>query len=343
MIENEQAASQAPALPVNFTEYKKARAEGKPVTEVAPATESAADSEPAEKPAESADSGAATEKPIQDGQHPKRDRSAAGRAQELITAGRIEEAQKILDAAAKKDRDRADQLERELQEARTRKPEQAAAPAAETPKEPGTKSEQKALKAFLEEYFPANPQASYEDGLEAYYADKFNPEKIMGEFEKRMEEKRAKEAAEADAKKRQEAQQSAFNRGREKYDDFDEVLNRGKEATKDVPANPGVGAAIQESELVDDLVYHFSANPEEFRRVSALPPNAAYRAVIALEHQLSSSASAPALPTPGKPKIPPSAAPAPVAPLGGGSAGSNGRPKPSEAKSFADYKRARQG
>jgi len=322
-----------------MADYKKARAEGKDVTVAAPAAEIPAESEPA-KPAESADTGAATEKPIQDGQqHPKRDKTAAGRAKELIAEGRTEEAQSILDGAAKRDRERAERAEQELRELRGRTPEPAKP--AETPKAEAPKGEAKALKAFLADHFKENPEASYEDGLEAFYADKFSEDRILQSVEKRLDEKRQKETAEADAKKQTQAQQERMAKAREKYQDYDDVIASGRAATADVPANAGVSAAFNESEVVGDLAYHFSANPEEFRRISELPPQAAYRAVIALELKLSTpEGNAPV--TPERPKLPPSAAPAPPAATGGGFSGSSAKTV-DKARDFSEYKKLRQG
>ena len=334
--------TQAPAPPVaqpSMADYKKARSEGKDVTATAPAVETPATSEvaPPAPQGESADSGAAKE-PIQDGQEPpKRDKTAAGRAKELIAEGRVEEAEKILKAAATKDRERAERAEQELRELRGRTPEPAK-PAAEPPK-PETKQESKALKAFLADHFKANPDATYEDGLEAFYADKFSEDKLLESVEKRLEEKRRKETAEADAKKQAQAQQERMAKAREKYQDYDEVIAAGRAATADVPANAGVSAAFNESEIVGDLAYHFSANPEEFRRISELPPQAAYRAVVALELKLSAPGStAPA--TPERPIIPPSASPAPPATVSGGASGSSAK-TPDKAISMQEYKRLR--
>ena len=329
MVETTQEVPQQQPQDLSFAEFKKARAEGKPVT-----SDTSTAAEPVTQPDTVADAGAA--KDIQDGQPPKRDRSAAGRAKELIAAGRVEEAEKILEAAAKKDRERAERAEQELQTLRTRKPDEAAPPATQ-PQE--TKAEAKALKGFLQEYFERNREASYEDGLEAYYADKFNPDKLYSEVEKRLE---AKAGRDAEAKAQQDAQKAhaeRLDKAREKYDDFDEVYAEGIKAAEGVPVNPGFSAAMSQSDALGDLLYHFSKNPHELREIAVMTPQQAFNAVFSLGYKLSGGEPTP---NPGKPKLPPSAAPAPVAPLGGASGGS-GRPDPIKARSFSEYKRARQG
>lgn len=331
---------QAPAPPVaepSMADYKKARSEGKDVTATAPVVENPAASEPATPPAEPAAPGTAKE-PIQDGQqHQKRDKTAAGRAKELIAEGRLEEAQSILDGAAKKDRERAEKAEQELRELRGRTPEPAKP--AEPAKHQESKQEAKARKDFLADYFKNNPDAVYEDGLDAF--DEVQKQSLFAEWDKRSEEKRQKETAEADAKKQTQAQQERMAKAKEKYSDYDDVIAAGRAATADVPANVGVSAAFNESEIVGELAYHFSANPEEFRRISALPPQAAYRAVIALEYKLSTPGS-PAPVNPERPIIPPSAAPAPPAPTGGGFSGSSAKTV-DKATSMAEHKKLRQG
>jgi hypothetical protein len=158
-------------------------------------------------------------------------------------------------------------------------------------------------------------------------------------WQQQSDEKRQKETAEADAKKQTQAQQERMAKAREKYPDYEDVIAAGRAATADVPANVGVSAAFNESEIVGDLAYHFSANPEEFRRISALPPQAAYRAVVALELKLSTpGSSAPA--TPERPIIPPSSSPAPPASAGGGFSGSSAK-TPEKAVSMEEYKKLR--
>ncbi len=124
----------------------------------------------------------------------KRDRSAKGRAQELLAEGRFEEAEKIIAAAVSKtdrekfdadlktEKERADKLDKELQELRTRKPAieevrpvaEAAKPveAAKPAAEPAKFAEAKpAMKAFMEKASTDHPEKSYEELQDLYWSE----------------------------------------------------------------------------------------------------------------------------------------------------------------------------
>jgi hypothetical protein len=333
----EQEIQQPVAAPEqSFAEYKAARnaaqnpeaeapkaetpTEPAPVvSEAAPAVESAAAPE------------AATENVTQETPL-KRDRSASGRAKELLAAGRVDEALKILQAAAAKGSPKAAEMLEELPEARTRKPEQQA-----TEAQPKTDTEKRALKDFLSQYFQSHPNATYEDGVEAWYEGP-GAERVLSTLENRLEQKRMKEEADRKDKERQAEYQKRMDAAREKYDDFDDVYQAGIEQAAGIPVNSGFQQAVQESDISGELLYYYSKNIGELRQLSQMSPSDAYRAVLRQELKLALPVESTA--TPGKPVIVPSAAPAPIAPVASGAA--NGKPKnPAEARSFEEYKRLR--
>jgi hypothetical protein len=316
-----------------MADYKAARTAGQSVQ---------AESKPAENPLETATSEpetkpepvateAASKTETQETPAPKRDRSATGRAKELMSEGRVDEAFKILEAAAKKGSVAAARQLEALPEDRTRKPEQAT-------EQPTTTAEKKALKSFLADYFKSNPEASYEDGIDAWNEGP-GAERLMEKLEKRLAERDEKERAKTQERQRQEAFKQRMDEARGKYEDFDEVYQNGIAQAEGIPVNPGFQQAIQESDISGELLYHYSKNIAELRTLCNLPPSQAYRAVLSQELKLAMPVETPAA-TPGKPKLPPSSAPAPVATISGGAA--NSTPKaPQEARSFSEYKKLR--
>lgn len=310
MIEQTQVTQ--PAAAPSMAEFKAAEtARLKGDTSAAQPVETQVAQEPPAKPEVVADTGAAKE-PIQDVQHQKRDKTAAGRAKELIAEGRLDEAQAILDGAAKRDRERADRAEQELRELRGRTTEPVKSAA--EPAKPENKQEAKARKDFLAEYFKANPAAAYEDGLDAF--DEIRETQLFEKWDKRSDERRQKDNEAETARKNAEKQHGLMAKVKEKYPDADEVFAQGAKDAADVPPNAGIGAAFAESDIPGDLRYHLCKNVDEFRRISALSPQAAYRAIVALEVKLSSE-PAMAAPTPEKPRIPPSQSAAPPTTIGG--------------------------
>lgn len=96
----------------------------------------------------------------------------------------------------------------------------------------------------------------------------------------------------------------------EKYPDLNDRL----EAIAEVVMPDGMADAIAESEFGPDVLNHFADNPKDFERIAALSPSAAIREIGRLEARLEGAA----------PKAPPvvevkkpSAAPAPLKPVGG--------------------------
>ena len=152
---------------------------------------------------------------------------------------------------------------------------------------------------------------------------------------KAAKEQRAKDEAE---QKTRVAQEAAVERIKtfqakvtEKYPD----LSERAESIAHVEMPPGMGEAISESEFGPDILNHFADNPKDFERIAALSPSAAIREVGRLEARLEGAAKPAAEPEVKKP----SAAPAPLKPVGGTAVLGDGEPshdKPDEWRKWRD-------
>ena len=122
------------------------------------------------------------------------------------------------------------------------------------------------------------------------------------------------------------------------FEDFDEVISAADRVKVAVPAH--VQAAILESEYGPHIAYHLAKNPDDQKRIFALPAAKALLELGKIETSFEKSASAEAK-AEAKPKttIETTRAPAPVASIRGSEApvATNSR----EALSFQDYKRLR--
>jgi len=109
----------------------------------------------------------------------------------------------------------------------------------------------------------------------------------------------------------------------EKYPDLNDRLD----AIAHVEMPAGMGEAIAESDFGPDVLNHFAENPKDFERIAALSPSAAIREIGRLEARLEGaqkpSATAAAPVTEVKK---PSAAPAPLKPVGGTATVGDGEP-----------------
>lgn len=86
-------------------------------------------------------------------------------------------------------------------------------------------------------------------------------------------------AQDSEAKKVEEAH-AMFAKGREAYDDYDEV------AASNIPVTPAMADTISESENGYAVLYHLGNNPEEAERISRLSPLAQIREVAMIEARL---------------------------------------------------------
>lgn len=95
--------------------------------------------------------------------------------------------------------------------------------------------------------------------------------------------------------------------GSEKYDDFEEIAL--SENSKVTPAMRDALLANDDSDMRTEMAYHLGQNPKEVARIARLPFIRQMTEIGKLEQKLSSK------PAPKRP----SAAPAPIKPVGGGS------------------------
>ena len=100
--------------------------------------------------------------------------------------------------------------------------------------------------------------------------------------------------------------------GSEKYEDFEEVVT--SDNLKITPIMRDAIFELDDQETQAEVTYYLGMNPKEAQRIAKLTPIRQIAEVGKLEAKLASK------PTPTKR---PSAAPAPIAPVGGSSANSN--------------------
>lgn len=191
-------------------------------------------------------------------QKPKRDRSTEGRIKELVAQGRIEEAAKIWDAAnAKREKERADKLEQELQEYRTRKPETTSKPAVEQPKE-SKPPESQAPK--LGDFVKDSKYTTYEEAHEAWIDARDDYRDTKRAEEKRRSDQQRQEATASEHLK------TKVTEARAKYADFDQVA--GEIGLGYDP--PSMRQFIQKFNDPMGLLYYLGTNQEEHRRILAV-------------------------------------------------------------------------
>ncbi len=244
-----------------------------------------------------------------------------------------------LSAAETRERLRAERAEKELDELRKTS---AVQPSPERPKAD--------IKPEAEKFTEAKPLcAAYTDKLgsdEAPFAGKTYEQlhdmwiDAVDDWRDRKTEFRAQQAkqeaaatlaaAEAEAKRvseaardktRQREQDAKLAIARDKYEDYDTVINSAIAAHPNV-SNDGIGAAFQHCHDVGELKYALAKDgAKEYLRIAALPPFEAYRETLDLDTLLNKGAKpekiAEAPKAPEKPKPAVSKAPAPYVPLNG--------------------------
>lgn len=168
-------------------------------------------------------------------------------------------------------------------------------PAAEKPAEPAAEDKPPTREAF----------DSYEAFLDA--KAEYTGKKAAHEYRQKAEAEQKQRAAQEAQAERVKTFQAKVN---EKYPDLAERA----ESIAHVEMPSGMGDAIAESELGPDILNHFAENPKDFERIAALSSSAAIREVGRLEARLEGAAK----PAPVAVELKkPSAAPAPIAPVGG--------------------------
>ena len=254
--------------------------------------------------------------------------------------------QKRIDKAIAKQRAaerRVEELEAELEKLREAKPDDKnTQPAGEE----GTKPAAVEPKPKVEDF------ESYEEYVEklAEWTSEQKVTKLESELAELKRQLAEKEAAEA-RKPVEEAFARSVEEARTRYADYDDAIEAAEAEGLVIP--PAMQAAIAESEVAGDLMYHLAKDPDECRRIAALSDVAAVRAIGRLEAKIEAErnkqgkpaaqqpAAAAGEPPAAQPKPKPSvsAAPPPIKPVG---ARSGEAAKDPSSMSTADYLRWRE-
>lgn len=190
------------------------------------------------------------------------------------------------------------------------------------------KPEAKPAAAAVED---APPTRDNYDSYEAFLDAKaeYTGKKAAHEYRQKADAEQKERTAQEAATERIKTFQTKVN---EKYPD----LADRAESIAHVEMPPGMGDAISESEFGPDILNHFADNPKDFERIAALSPSTAIREIGRLEARLEgASPKAPPVTEVKKP----SAAPAPLNPVGGNAVLGDGEPshdKPDEWRRWRD-------
>jgi hypothetical protein len=228
---------------------------------------------------------------------------------------------------------RLSDLEKQLAELKNTaaKPEDTKTPEKKEPEKPAAPEEpEPKLKDFVESL---EKYGDYEGALEAWQTarEAWRDKKRTADLEAKIADLEAKLAKKGDEKdqQREAAQQWAdrVESAKEKHADWDEVMEQA--TSRETMINPAPQAAIVDSPIATDILYHLAKHPEEAKRIAGLSDVAAIREIGKLEAKLSAEpekkpaaeapkpAEKPAEKTPEQPKPRPSAAPEPIKPVGG--------------------------
>jgi hypothetical protein len=329
----ETATLPPPAEARDFAEYKRARKEGKDSASQ-PAvneTDSPADGVNSESGADGDELAAAESGSVSE-TGDDRQKQAKQQPQERTARGRISE----LSAKARAAEERAARLEQELEQLRkgTRSPE---APQGETPKTQGKPpaaqartEEEPDLAALIDEAI----REKGPDGKFVHTNYEQAQAKALKRFLQLQREAEAKKAErEREASEAKTAHEMRLAKTRERYSDFDEKIQAAIPQAEGIH-NPGIEAAMAASETAD-LLYYFATHLDEFKKIAAMKPQAAYRETLKLDLKLASEQED----TPGAHAPMASRAPAPPPQAKG--ATSHSPKHPAGARDFAEYKRLR--
>jgi hypothetical protein len=213
--------------------------------------------------------------PAADGAPPKKVQTAQERINELTRARR--EAER-----------KAEDLQRQLEELRR--------PPKEAPAEPVTE----------EVKGPPKPEDFEFGELDSAYIAAvvdYNMDRRLAEFSERQEQARQQATV-------QSKFQSTVERGRGKYDDFEEKVVRGAQDGA-WPLSEALGVLLVESEVGEDIAYHLATNPDEAAQVYSQAPMEQARYFGRLEAKFSAARAAA---TGGESAVTPATAKAPQAP-----------------------------
>ncbi len=300
-----------------YTEFAKQRNSGEykaPAAVEQPSDKSESDKDESAAPTEAA-------KPTQEDK-PKRDRSAEGRAKELIAEGRHDEAFDIIKAAERK------RHEQELLKTGTRKPDPVTPPAAAPKPEAKVESSDKPkLADFVAK--AGKDGLTYEDAQEQW----------SDAVEDWRDKRRETQKREADAKTHREE----FERGiatraaaaKAKYEDWDTATQGDSATGQGVIYSAPMLQYIAEEPDGFDVAYHLAKNPDEMTRIKGLSQARQIAELGKIGDSLNNTAP------PEKPKPTPiSRVPAPPRTMSGSEAPAT---KPlSESRDFEEFKKLRQ-
>lgn len=161
----------------------------------------------------------------------------------------------------------------------------------------------------VEEKPPTRDQfESYEAFLDA--KAEYTGKRAAHEYRQKAEAEQRARAEQETAAERIRTFQAKVN---EKYPDLAERA----ESIAHVEMPSGMGDAIAESDLGPDILNHFANNPKDFERIAALSSSAAIREVGRLEARLEAAQKKPEPAAAANEAKKPSAAPAPLKPVGG--------------------------
>lgn len=167
--------------------------------------------------------------------------------------------------------------------------------------------------------------------------------KALARWEVRQELKKAQEASEAQeeealAQETVEAHEERIAAAREKYEDFDDVMNvktpwpENNPSKADIAAAMAFRVAVMEDENSAEIQYYYGTHPDEFEALGDMTPAQVVKAVARLSDKLAPPKEAP------KPKLV-SKAPEPIKPVNGG-ASRNTTPL-DQVDDMAEYKKRR--
>lgn len=238
----------------------------------------------------------------------KRDRTAQGRISELH-------------GEAKREKERADRLEEELRQYRTRKPEP------ETKAEPEAKTAEEDAEPSEERF---TTYTEYVRALARWEG------RQVSKTERAREADERKAQQQADTQKTNQQQyEEKYVKAKEEFPDLEEKLATATEAMRQAggfAANPRAQQALEECDAPGKVLYKLAGDPSEMLRIMRLPGDLAYREIIRLDARLS-------VEVPEKPKQQPiSKNPAPISTVGGAA---NTVKDLTEVTDFEEYMRLR--
>ena len=151
----------------------------------------------------------------------------------------------------------------------------------------------------------AKPKAEDYQDYGQYLEDlaEYKAREIVRSEKEAAQQEEARKSQMTAAQRQQERQSALLEAGESKYDDFEDVIKADMNQY-----SQAAFLSMLESDIGAELLYYLGTNPEEGKRIAALPAYAQAKEIGKLEDKLAS-----------KPKPKPSNAPDPIKPLGGGS------------------------